>query len=65
MSGRDVAWTTAAATGLGCTVAAVLAAWLLLTNPLAVTTAVTAHDPGVLVQTAAGALRDLAARLLQ
>ena len=65
MSGREAAWTTAAATGLGCTVAAVLAAWLLLTNPLAVTTAITAHDPIVLVQTAAGALQDLATRLLR
>lgn len=65
MSGREAAWTTAAATGLGCAVAATLAAWLLLTNPVAVTTAVTAHDPSVLVQTATGAVHDLAARLLR
>jgi len=65
MSGRDVAWTTAAATGLGCAVAAGLAAWLLLTNPLALTTAVSAHDLGALARSAAGALHDLACRLLR
>ncbi len=65
MSGPHVAWTTAAATGLGCAMAAALAGWLLLTNPLAVTTALRAHDPVVLVETAAGALQDIAVRLLR
>jgi hypothetical protein len=65
MSGRDVAWTTAAATGLGCAVVAALAVWMLLTDPLAVTKALTAHDLSTLANTAAGALQDLAVRLLR
>ena len=44
MSGPDVAWTTAAGTGLGCAMTAALAGWLLLTDPLAVTAAMGAHD---------------------
>ena len=50
MSGRDVAWTTAAATGLGCATAAAVAVWLLLTDPLAVTMALGAHDLGALAR---------------
>jgi len=65
MSGRDVAWTTAAATGLGCAMMAALAVWLLLTDPLAVTAAVGAHDLATLAGTAAHVLWDSAVRLLQ
>lgn len=65
MSGRDVAWTTAAATGLGCAGAAAMAAWLLLTDPLTVASALSAHNLGALVDTAAAALRDVAMSLLR
>jgi hypothetical protein len=46
-------------------VVAALAVWLLLTDPLAVTKALTAHDVSTLANTAAGALQDLAVRLLR
>ena len=65
MSARDRAWTTAAATGLGCALTAALAVWLLLTDPLAVTAAVGAHDMAALAGTAAHVLWDTAVRLLQ
>lgn len=65
MSGHYVAWTTAAATGLGCAVAAAAAVWLLITDPLAVTLALGAHDLGALLDAAAGALQDAAVRLLR
>ena len=64
MSGREVAWTTAAATGLGCAVVAAMTVWLLLTDPLTVTIALGTHNLGVLAHTAAGALHDVATRLL-
>ena len=64
MSVRDMAWTTAAAMGLGCAMTAALAAWLLLTNPMAASMALSAHDLGALVDTAAAALQDVALRLL-
>jgi hypothetical protein len=64
MSLRDMAWTTAAAMGLGCAVTATLAAWLLLTNPIAASTALSAHDLGTLASTATAALQDVALRLL-
>jgi hypothetical protein len=65
MSGRDVAWTTAAATGVGCAVAAMVAAWLLLTNPMAITSALSAHDLGAVAQAGARALQDVAVTLLR
>jgi hypothetical protein len=65
MSGRDVAWTTAAATGLGCAVTAAAAVWLLLTDPMAVTMALGAHDLGALLHTAFAALHDVALGLVQ
>jgi len=65
MSAREVAWTTAAATGLGCALTATLTVWLLLTDPLAVTSAAGAHDLATLVGTAAHALWATAVRLLQ
>jgi hypothetical protein len=57
MSRHDVAWTTAATAGLACAAAAALAAWTLLTDPLAVVTAVSAHDASALVDTAVNAMR--------
>lgn len=65
MSGREAAWTTAAAMGLGCAVMAAVAAWLLLTNPMAVSMALAAHDLGALAHTVAGAVQDVAVRLLR
>lgn len=59
MSARDVAWTTAAVTGLGCATAAAGAAWLVLTDPLAVTTALVAHDFGALIVAGLGAVQAL------
>jgi hypothetical protein len=64
MSARDAVWTTVAATGLGSAVAATVAVWLLLTDPMAITTALDAHDLGALAETAAGALREIVVRLL-
>lgn len=64
MSGRDVAWTTAAAMGFGCAVTAALAAWLLLTNPTGLSMALSAHDLGALAHAAGAALQDVAERLL-
>ncbi|HUR35964.1 MAG TPA: hypothetical protein VM032_19310 [Vicinamibacterales bacterium] len=65
MSARDVAWTTAAAAGLGCAVAAALGVWLLLRDPMTVSIAMSAHDLGALASAAAGAVRDLAGALFQ
>jgi|KBSMisStandDraft_5_1062788.scaffolds.fasta_scaffold285821_1 hypothetical protein len=64
MSGQDVAWTTAAATGLGCALTATVVVWMLLTDPLAFTAAVGTHDVAALAETAAHVLRDVAVRLL-
>ena len=64
MSARDVAWTTAAIAGLGCATAAAGAAWLLLTDPLAVTSAFVARDLGALVAAWLGALRAVVVALL-
>ena len=64
MSARDVAWTTAVATGLGCALASGLTVWLLLTDPLTVTSAMGAHDLVTLYHAGLGALRDLTAWLL-
>lgn len=65
MSGRNLVWTTAAAAGLGCAAIAASAAWVLLTQPLAVTSAVAGQDVSALVQALLGALLDAAAALMR
>ena len=65
MSGRNVAWTTAVATGVACAMTATSAAWLLLTQPVAVTAALDGHDLGAVLQALMFALVDAAAAVLR
>jgi hypothetical protein len=65
MSGRQVAWTTAAATGLGCALVAAAAAWLLLTEPLALTSAADTRFPGGLLQALVAALEHAAVAIMR
>jgi hypothetical protein len=53
-----------AVAGLGCATAAAGAAWLLLTDPLAVTSAVVAHDFWALVAAGINVLRGVVVALL-
>jgi hypothetical protein len=48
MSTPTIAWTTAAATALICAVLAAAAAWLLMTEPLAITASVDSQQAGPL-----------------
>lgn len=65
MSGRNVAWTTAAATGLGCAVMAASAAWLLLTQPVAVTRALEGNNFAALLNALLAAAIDAAAAVMR
>lgn len=65
MSGRNMVWTTAAVTGLGCAVMAATAAWLLLTQPLAVTAALNGQDIGALLHALVTAVVDAAATVMR
>jgi hypothetical protein len=60
-----MAWTTAVATGVACAVTAASAAWLLLTQPLAVTASLDGHDLGALFQALMVAVLDAAAAVLR
>jgi hypothetical protein len=65
MSGRNVAWTTAAATGIGCAILAASAAWLLLTQPVAVTRALERNDLAAVFGALVSAVLDLAAAVVR
>lgn len=65
MSKREVMWTTAGAAGVMSAVAAGLAVWLFLTDPLAVTSAAGRSDALGLVHAVATAMVDLAAHVLR
>jgi hypothetical protein len=56
MSGRNMAWTTAAATGFVCAVTAASAAWLLLTQPVVLTSALDGQNAGAVVHALVTAL---------
>jgi hypothetical protein len=65
MSGRNVAWTTAAATGIGCAVLAASAAWLLLTQPVTVTSALGGNDFASVINALITAVLDAAAAVMR
>ena len=65
MSGRNMAWTTAAAMGMGCAIMAASAAWLLLTQPVMVTAALDGRDLGSLLHALATAVMDAAAAFMR
>jgi hypothetical protein len=65
MSKHEVAFTAAATAGLLCSAAAALGVWLLLTDPLAVTSVVSQPGIGALLQAAVDAARHAVVSLFQ
>ena len=57
MSKQEVAFTAAATAGLLCSAVAALGVWLLLTDPLAVTSVVSQPGPGGMLHAVADAAR--------
>ncbi len=65
MSGQNLAWTTAAATGLLCAAIAGAAGWALLTQPLAVTSALSGQNMSALVEALLTVVVDAVAALVR
>lgn len=65
MSRHEVAFTAAATAGLLCSAVAGLGVWLLLTDPLAVTTMMAQSGPGALLAAAIEAAGHAVVSLLQ